>query len=176
MKRSMFLFLSLLGILAFPQPPIYLLKIDGAITPPMSKYIIRVIDEAIANKAQAVIMEMDTPGGLDKSMREIIQKELSSYIPIIVFVSPPGARAASAGAYIAMAADIVAMAPGTNIGAATPVQLGGMPEGETSTTMEKKIVNDAAAFMQSLAQKKGRNVHGLKMPCGRHAPHRRRKH
>jgi membrane-bound serine protease (ClpP class) len=158
MKRSMFLFLSLLGILAFPQPPIYLLKIDGAITPPMSKYIIRVIDEAIANKAQAVIMEMDTPGGLDKSMREIIQKELSSYIPIIVFVSPPGARAASAGAYIAMAADIVAMAPGTNIGAATPVQLGGMPEGETSTTMEKKIVNDAAAFMQSLAQKKGRNV------------------
>ena len=154
----MFLFLSLLGILAFPQPPIYLLKIDGAITPPMSKYIIRVIDEAIANKAQAVIMEMDTPGGLDKSMREIIQKELSSYIPIIVFVSPPGARAASAGAYIAMAADIVAMAPGTNIGAATPVQLGGMPEGETSTTMEKKIVNDAAAFMQSLAQKKGRNV------------------
>ena len=158
MRRSMFLFLSLLGILAFPQPPIYLLKIDGAITPPMSKYIIRVIDEAIANKAQAVIMEMDTPGGLDKSMREIIQKELSSYIPIIVFVSPPGARAASAGAYIAMAADIVAMAPGTNIGAATPVQLGGMPEGETSTTMEKKIVNDAAAFMQSLAQKKGRNV------------------
>jgi membrane-bound serine protease (ClpP class) len=158
MKRSMFLFLSLLGILAFPQPPIYLLKIDGAITPPMSKYIIRVIDEAIANKAQAVIMEMDTPGGLDKSMREIIQKELSSYIPIIVFISPPGARAASAGAYIAMAADIVAMAPGTNIGAATPVQLGGMPEGETSTTMEKKIVNDAAAFMQSLAQKKGRNV------------------
>lgn len=154
----MFLFLSLLGILAFPQPPIYLLKIDGAITPPMSQYIIRVIDEAIANKAQAVIMEMDTPGGLDKSMREIIQKELSSYIPIIVFVSPPGARAASAGAYIAMAADIVAMAPGTNIGAATPVQLGGMPEGETSTTMEKKIVNDAAAFMQSLAQKKGRNV------------------
>jgi membrane-bound serine protease (ClpP class) len=158
MRRLMFLFLSLLGILAFPQPPIYLLKIDGAITPPMSKYIIRVIDEAIANKAQAVIMEMDTPGGLDKSMREIIQKELSSYIPIIVFVSPPGARAASAGAYIAMAADIVAMAPGTNIGAATPVQLGGMPEGETSTTMEKKIVNDAAAFMQSLAQKKGRNV------------------
>jgi membrane-bound serine protease (ClpP class) len=158
MRRSMFLFLSLLGILAFPQPPIYLLKIDGAITPPMSKYIIRVIDEAIANKAQAVIMEMDTPGGLDKSMREIIQKELSSYIPIIVFVSPPGARAASAGAYIAMAADIVAMAPGTNIGAATPVQLGGMPEGETSTTMEKKVVNDAAAFMQSLAQKKGRNV------------------
>jgi membrane-bound serine protease (ClpP class) len=147
-----------LGILAFPQPPIYLLKIDGPITPPMSKYIIRVIDEAIANNAQAVVMEMDTPGGLDKSMREIIQKELSSYIPIIVFVSPPGARAASAGAYIAMAADIVAMAPGTNIGAATPVQLGGMPEGETSTTMERKIVNDAAAFMQSLAQKKGRNV------------------
>ena len=158
MRRLMFLFLCLLGILAFPQPPIYLLKIDGAITPPMSKYIIRVIDEAIANNAQAVIMEMDTPGGLDKSMREIIQKELSSYIPIIVFVSPPGARAASAGAYIAMAADIVAMAPGTNIGAATPVQLGGMPEGETSTTMERKIVNDAAAFMQSLAQKKGRNV------------------
>jgi len=158
MRRLMFLFLSLLGILAFPQSPIYLLEIDGAITPPMSKYIIRVIDEAIANNAQAVIMEMDTPGGLDKSMREIIQKELSSNIPIIVFVSPPGARAASAGAYIAMAADIVAMAPGTNIGAATPVQLGGMPEGETSTTMERKIVNDAAAFMQSLAQKKGRNV------------------
>jgi membrane-bound serine protease (ClpP class) len=158
MRRLMFLFLCLLGILAFPQPPLYLLKIDGPITPPMSKYIIRVIDEAIANNAQAVIMEMDTPGGLDKSMREIIQKELSSYIPIIVFVSPPGARAASAGAYIAMAADIVAMAPGTNIGAATPVQLGGMPEGETSTTMERKIVNDAAAFMQSLAQKKGRNV------------------
>jgi membrane-bound serine protease (ClpP class) len=158
MRRSLFLFLNLLGILAFPQPPLYLLKIDGPITPPMSKYIIRVIDEAIANNAQAVVMEMDTPGGLDKSMREIIQKELSSYIPIIVFVSPPGARAASAGAYIAMAADIVAMAPGTNIGAATPVQLGGMPEGETSTTMERKIVNDAAAFMQSLAQKKGRNV------------------
>ncbi|MGB9798315.1 MAG: nodulation protein NfeD, partial [bacterium] len=113
-KTLSLMLLSLLGVLAFPQRAIYLLKVEGAITPPMSMYIIRVIDEATANNAQAVIMEMDTPGGLDKSMREIIQKELSAYIPIIVFVSPPGARAASAGAYIAMAADIVAMAPGTN--------------------------------------------------------------
>ncbi|MBC7327277.1 nodulation protein NfeD [bacterium] len=159
MKRKiLYIFLMLFGCLAFSQQPIYLLKIEGAITPSVSRYTIRVINEAVANRAQAVIIEMDTPGGLDKSMREIIQKELSAPIPVIVFVYPPGARAASAGAYITIAADIAAMAPGTNIGAATPVQLGGMPEGEGSGTMERKIVNDAAAFMKSLAQKKHRNV------------------
>lgn len=159
MRKYLPLLFVLFGCFAFPQQaPIYLLKIEGAITPSISRYTSRVINEAIANGAQAVIMEMDTPGGLDKSMREIIQKELSAPIPIIVFVSPPGARAASAGAYITMAADIAVMAPGTNIGAATPVQLGGMPEGETTGTMERKIINDATAFMKSLAQKKGRNI------------------
>jgi len=158
MRKYSVLLLALLGCFAFPQAPIYLLKIEGAINPPISRYVQRVINEAVANGAQAVIMEMDTPGGLDKSMREIIQKELSAPIPIIVYVYPPGARAASAGAYITIAADIAAMAPGTNIGAATPVQLGGMPEGETGGTMERKIVSDAEAFMKSLAQRKGRNV------------------
>lgn len=156
MRKCLMLFL--LGCLAFAQAPIYLLKIEGAINPAVSRYVQRVINEAVVNGAQAVIIEMDTPGGLDKSMREIIQKELSAPIPIIVYVSPPGARAASAGAYITIAADIAVMAPGTNIGAATPVQLGGMPEGGTGGTMERKIVSDAEAFMKSLAQKKGRNV------------------
>jgi len=160
MKRHFLLLslISLLGCLAFSQAPIYVLKIEGAITPSAGRYVIRVINEAVANGAQAVIMEMDTPGGLDKSMRDIIQKELSAPIPIVVFVSPSGARAASAGAYITIAADIAVMAPGTNIGAATPVQLGGTPEGGTAGTMERKIINDAAAFIKSLAQKKGRNA------------------
>ncbi len=157
-KYTILLSFILLGCLALPQAPIYLLKVEGAITPAVSRYITRVINEAIVDGAQAVIMEMDTPGGLDKSMRDIVQKELSAPIPIIAYVSPPGARAASAGAYITIAADVAVMAPGTNIGAATPVQLGGVPEGGTSTTMERKIVSDAAAFMKSLAQRKGRNV------------------
>lgn len=158
MRKYCLLWFIFLGCLAFSQAPIYLVKVEGAITPAVSRYIQRVITEAVVNSAQAVIMEMDTPGGLDKSMREIIQKELSAPVPIIVYVYPPGGRAASAGAYITIAADIAVMAPGTNIGAATPVQLGGVPEGETSGTMERKIVSDAEAFMKSLAQKKGRNV------------------
>lgn len=145
----------LLGVLAFAQGDIYLLRVDGAITPPVGRYVTRIMETALSQNAQAVIIQMDTPGGLDKTMREIVQKELNIPLPIIVFVYPSGARCASAGAYIALASDIIAMAPGTNIGACRPVALGGIPE---EAGMMEKVINDASAYIKSLAQKKGRNT------------------
>jgi len=117
-------------------------------------YVQRVFSEAPPDLA-CIVIEIDTPGGLSASMRNIIKDMLASEIPIVVYVSPGGARAASAGALIALAAHVAAMAPGTNIGAAHPVALGG---GDTNETMEAKITNDAAAYARSLATQRGRNV------------------
>ncbi len=129
-------------------------KYDGIIHPPAQEYIISLINEGEKKGAEIVILMLDTPGGLDPSMREIIKKIMNSDIPICVFVYPQGARAASAGAFIVVSAHIAAMAPSTNIGAAHPVTIG---EGQKDTVMMKKVLNDAIAYMESIAKKRKRN-------------------
>jgi membrane-bound serine protease (ClpP class) len=136
---------------------IVVLDVKDTITPPVASYILENIDDAVkANKA-AVIIRMDTPGGLDTAMRDIIQKELNAKIPVIVYVYPKGARAASAGALITLASDIAAMAPGTNIGAAHPVSIGGGGEEGKGDTMVEKVTNDAVAYAKGIAREHGRN-------------------
>lgn len=135
------------------------IRIDGAITPVMATYVGRGIERSADRGDHAVIIEMDTPGGLSSAMDEIVGDILNAPIPVIVWVAPDGARAASAGVYITYAAHVAAMAPATNIGSATPVQIGG--EGETSgtpTTMDRKVVNDAVAKIRALAERRGRNA------------------
>jgi membrane-bound serine protease (ClpP class) len=144
---------------AMPAPAasvnkIYLIKVDAPITPVVSEYIIRSVDTASRNRAEAIIIELDTPGGLVDSMREIVKKMLSADIPVVVYVAPAGARAASAGVFITIAANIAAMAPSTHIGAAHPVTM----EGKMDKTMEAKVVNDLAAMARSIAEKRGRNA------------------
>jgi len=134
---------------------ILLIEIAAPINPVIATFIADAITTANRDSNRAVLIELDTPGGLDTAMRDIIQAQLNSRIPTIVYVAPQGARAASAGALITLAADFAAMAPGTNIGAATPVSIGG--GGEADETMMKKVANDAAAYARSLAQKRGRN-------------------
>ncbi|MEE4253803.1 MAG: nodulation protein NfeD [Desulfuromusa sp.] len=131
------------------------LIIASAINPVTATFISRQISIANQNSEPAILIQLDTPGGLDTSMREIIQAELSSTIPVIIYIAPQGARAASAGALITLAADFAVMAPGTNIGAAHPVAIGAGKQ--TDSTMMKKVENDAAAYARSLAQKRGRN-------------------
>ena len=128
--------------------------VDDAIQPVTAEYIGRALESAAANHDQAVLIELNTPGGLVDSTRDIIEKLSSSTVPVIVYITPTGARAGSAGIFILEAADIAAMAPGTNAGAAHPVTLFGKPD----ETMMKKIENDAAALMRSVAGKHGRNV------------------
>ncbi|MCH8864292.1 MAG: nodulation protein NfeD [Chloroflexi bacterium] len=130
------------------------LTVKGTINPVLVDYIARGIDDAAFEGAQAVIIQMDTPGGLDTSMRDIIQSIVNSRIPVIVYVSPAGARAASAGAYITLSAHVAVMAPNTAIGAATPVSMGG----EMSDEMKAKITNDAIAYIKDLANSHGRNA------------------
>jgi len=136
------------------QKIIYLIKIDAPITPVVAEYIIKSIDTASQAKAEAIIIELDTPGGLVDSMREIVKKMISSDVPVVVYVGPPGARAASAGVFITLAANIAAMAPSTHMGAAHPVQM----EGKMDKTMEAKAVNDLAAMVRGIAERRGRNV------------------
>ncbi len=132
----------------------YVATYSGIISPISSRFIGSVIDEAVEKGAYILIIELDTPGGLDTSMREIVKKILNAPIPIVIYVYPKGARAASAGVFITLSAHIAAMAPGTNIGAAHPVSLMGKPD----ETMEKKIVNDAVAYIRALAKERGRNA------------------
>ncbi|MGK2740091.1 NfeD family protein [Tepidicaulis sp. LMO-SS28] len=157
------------------------LHIEGPIGPATSDYIVSGLETARERGAKAVILQMDTPGGLDTSMREIIRAILDSSVPVLSYVSPSGARAASAGTYILYASHIAAMAPGTNLGAATPVAVGGgglpMPGGEpekpqsgedeedggsgkagSGDAMKAKMVNDAVAYIRSLAEMRGRNA------------------
>ena len=138
------------------KAPIFTIEVDGIINPPTAKFIIDSIDEAAKEGGQCLIIQLDTPGGLMESMRLIVKKILTSNIPVIVYVSPKGARAASAGVFITMAAHIAAMAPGTHIGAAHPVTLGA--EGKESKTMTDKIVNDTVSNIKSIAKTRGRNV------------------
>ncbi|MFQ5441654.1 MAG: nodulation protein NfeD [Thermodesulfobacteriota bacterium] len=137
------------------QGEIYYLHADGIVNPVMAEFLTESMQEAARAKALAVIIELDTPGGLDLSMREIVKAELASEVPVIVYVAPSGSRAASAGVFIAYAANLAAMAPGTNIGSAHPVAMGG---GKADETMMKKVENDAVAYIKSIAKKRKRNA------------------
>ncbi|OBU29364.1 nodulation protein NfeD [Photobacterium kishitanii] len=191
------LLLFIIALHTFPVfgQQVWVINIKGGIGPAVSDYVTREITEAQKNNAAMIILEMDTPGGLDTSMRQIIQAITVSTVPVATWVGPSGARAASAGTYILFASHIAAMAPGTNLGAATPVSLGGgkpksnpfssekedkpQPSSESppspkdkapsdiaeeavpasnKTSMEKKVINDAAAYIQSLAKLHGRNA------------------
>jgi membrane-bound serine protease (ClpP class) len=134
------------------------LHVKGAITPPLVDYIRHGIDQAEENNAIACIIQLDTPGGLDTSMRDIVKDIVNAQVPVVVFVSPSGSRAASAGVFITIAAHVAAMAPNTAIGAAHPVAIGTEGEAEISEAMEEKVVNDAAAYIRSIASAHGRNM------------------
>jgi membrane-bound serine protease (ClpP class) len=165
-----------------------LLRINGPIGPAIADYIERGLEKAARDRAPLVVLQIDTPGGLDSSTRQIVKAILASAVPVAAWVAPSGARAASAGAYIVYASHVAAMAPGTNLGAATPVQIGGVPGTEpqpaparpaappapqdsasapgngtgaadtSAEAMRRKVVNDSAAYLRSLAQMRGRNV------------------
>ncbi len=184
------LILAGLFLLALPvisqeaaRPPANAVQIalDGAVTPASAHYIVENIEQAATEQAALVLLTMDTPGGLDSSMRTINRAILDSPVPVVTFVWPKGSRAASAGTYILYASHIAAMSPATNLGAATPVQIGGpspapepadeeAPEGEDTeeqqksaasggkTAMEKKVINDASAYLRGLAELRGRNA------------------
>lgn len=138
-------------------------KIEGIVGPITASYVTRTIQKAEDAKAEVLIFLIDTPGGLDEAMRDIIKEELNASIPIVIYVHPSGARDASAGVFITLAAHIAAMTPGTNIGAAHPVAIGpggrgGDEEQGIDETMKEKMTQDAAAYIRSIAEKKNRNV------------------
>lgn len=131
-------------------------EISDAITPVSARRIVEGVRAAESEGAEFVIIQLDTPGGLDTAMREATKAILGSSVPVVVWVGPPGARAASAGMFLTIAAHVAAMAPGTNIGAAHPVGMGGM--GQPDSTMASKVVNDAVAYARSIATSRGRNA------------------
>jgi len=134
---------------------VYLISINGVINPPVAGFISDSIKKSQEKEAEALVILMDTPGGLDTSMREIIKNIMDSTVPVVVYVYPSGARAASAGSIILLASHIAAMAPGTNVGAAHPVSIG---KEKTDKEMMEKVVRDAEAYARSIAMKKKRNV------------------
>jgi membrane-bound serine protease (ClpP class) len=155
-RARILLALALLGPLS-ASAAILKIKVDAPIHPITSEYIVRALETADKEGADLVLLTLDTPGGLDTSMREIISAVVNAKTPVAVWVGPSGSRAASAGFFIALAADVFAMAPGTSTGAAHPVSISLTGQG-MDKTMEEKVVNDAAAYIRSLAEKRGRNV------------------
>jgi len=132
---------------------VYVVQCSGTINPGLAEYMMRSMEKASGEGASCIVLQLDTPGGLALSMRSIVMAILSSDVPVVVYVSPSGARAASAGVMITLAADVAAMAPGTNMGAAHPVDLGQ----KMDDTMAEKVVNDMVAYTKSIAEKRGRN-------------------
>lgn len=158
MSRSLGLgvFLVLLGAVALGGE-IVKLTVDGSINPASRGYVLRELGRAEASGAGLVILELDTPGGLDSSMKDMVEAILDCAVPVVVWVGPPGARAASAGTFILLAADVAAMARGTSVGAAHPVAITGQTPGEEDPTVQK-AVNDAASRIRAIAELRGRNA------------------
>jgi membrane-bound serine protease (ClpP class) len=157
--RALFLACLVLGVAAVPAGAqatheIDVVEVRGVIDPPTADYLRTELRSAEEREVHALVIQLDTPGGLDSSMRDIIREVAGSRVPVVVWVAPRGARAASAGTFIAMAAHLVFMAEATEIGAASPVNLGGGPD----STLDRKVTNDAAAFIEELARTRGRNV------------------
>jgi len=158
MKSISRIFLGVIAVFlltSFSSAEVLKIVVNDTIQPITQEYIARAIEEAERRNDQAVLIEMNTPGGLVDSTREIIEKITTSKVPIIVYVAPSGSRAGSAGIFILESSDVAAMAPGTNAGAAHPVTMGG---GNIDDVMKQKIENDAAALMRSVASRRGRNV------------------
>jgi len=158
---AIFMFCILLGVYgsawgAEKQPVFDVITVDATITPPIAEYILQSIRESAGQSSDGLVILLDTPGGLDSSMREIAKGILNAPLPVIVFVHPSGARAASAGVIITISAHIAAMTPGTNIGAAHPVGIG-IGGGQADKTMTQKVENDAVAYVKGIAKKRGRN-------------------
>ncbi len=157
--------LSLMGAKPASPPPsgsaatekriVDVVTVESAIQPISAEFIVQAIDRAERDKREALVILLDTPGGLDTSMRQIIKRILVSEVPVVVYVAPAGSRAASAGTFIAYAAHVAAMAPGTSIGAATPVNMGG---GDIQKDLARKVKNDAVSYIRSLAAQRGRNA------------------
>ncbi len=154
-KRFLNLFVLFLTIFFVHKASadISVITVEGIVNPVMSEFISKSIDNAVLDKSELLVIRLDTPGGLDTSMRSIVKKIIASEVPVVVYISPSGARAASAGVFITLASHFSAMAPGTNIGAAHPVAIGT----EMDKTTSQKAENDAAAYIRSLAEKRGKN-------------------
>jgi len=158
------LFVVLLPLLvwstnAFGAGRIIVIEVDGVINPVVAEFMVNEIHNANKFSEELIVIQMDTPGGLDPSMRKIIKAIQNSKVPVASFISPSGSRAASAGVFIAIASHISAMEPGTKIGAAHPVKLMVGGEGEQAKIIEDKVVNEASAYIRSLAEQRGRNAH-----------------
>jgi membrane-bound serine protease (ClpP class) len=154
-------------------PRVLVAVFDNDVNPVTQDFLLDTIERGEREGYAAVVIEMDTPGGLGSSMREIVKGILAAEVPVVVYVAPPGSSADSAGAVIAMASDVLAMAPQTNIGSSTPISVGGE---DISRDLRRKIVNDAAAYIGELAREHGRNVAGRRRWCARRrtsAPGRR---
>src|SRR5262245_51677057 len=185
--RSFGLAALLLGVgaAAANASEVWVVELDGAITPATARYFTRSLDGAQEANAAALIVQLDTPGGLDEAMRDMIKAILASRVPVVVYVAPNGSRAASAGTYLLYASHVAAMAPATNVGSSTPINIGGSPfptgpaeptgqgnddgdgdgaaEKTSPSALERKVVNDAVAYIRGLATLRGRNADWAEM-------------